>query len=281
MMCDDPFFVTPKGYGHRVPVPCGRCPPCKKRRVDSWVFRLMQHTKVEKHCHFVTITYDTRHVPISPNGFMTLRKSDLQKFWKRLRKANPNWQIKYYACGEYGSKNRRPHFHAIVFGVPDSSAYARAWTIDGEQLGAIHVGVVTRDSIAYTMKYIDKDRMPRQHARDDRHPEFSVCSKGLGENYLTSSVVSYHKADLTRLYATTEGGYRIALPRYYRERIYDKYEKKMQAITAESVRQANEARARQQYYMSDPTVSYETFLDNAKKERYRRMSSRSQQKRNL
>lgn len=156
MACDSPFFVTPKGRFSAVPVPCGRCPPCKQRRVNSWVFRLMQEEKRSSSAYFVTLTYDTRFVPISDNGFMTLRKKDYQDFMKRLRKLSPHVSIKYYAAGEYGSKFNRPHYHAIMFNVPDIELFAKAWSLDGIQLGAVHVGSVTGDSIAYTMKYIAK-----------------------------------------------------------------------------------------------------------------------------
>ena len=48
------------------------------------------------------------------NNPIILKKSDFQKFIKRLRK---DYDIKYFACGEYGDKTLRPHFHAILFGV--------------------------------------------------------------------------------------------------------------------------------------------------------------------
>lgn len=47
-----------------------------------------------------------------------LRKSDLQKFMKRLRyhiSKQTNEKIRYYACGEYGPVHFRPHFHLLLF----------------------------------------------------------------------------------------------------------------------------------------------------------------------
>lgn len=148
--CDSPYWVMPKMGIEKVPVPCGRCPICKHRRVNTWVFRLSQELKRSVSGHFVTFTYDTRHVPISDNGFMTLRKKHFQDFMKRLRKLEPN-HLKYYAVGEYGTHNNRPHYHAIIFNVLDTGSYASAW-----EFGQIHIGHVSSDSIAYTMKYIDK-----------------------------------------------------------------------------------------------------------------------------
>lgn len=184
MICDTPFWVLPKAAFDKVPVPCGRCPPCKHRRVNSWVFRLEREADTSTSAHFVTITYDTFSVPISENGFMTLKKEDIQNFFKRLRKLTDE-KIKYYVVGEYGTQNKRPHYHAIIFNVSDTALYSKAWTLDGRQLGTIHVGKVQSDSIAYTLKYIDKQSFKKNHNRDDRLPEFPLMSKKLGENFLS------------------------------------------------------------------------------------------------
>lgn len=229
MICDTPYFVLPKGSVEKVPVPCGKCPPCKIRRVNGWVFRMLEEAKVSSFAHFVTFTYDTRFVPISNNGFMTLCKRDFQLFMKRLRKLCPEG-LKYYAVGEYGSTNHRPHYHAIIFNVPDVAVYAKAWTF-----GDIHIGDVSGASIAYTMKYIDKQKFRPNHGRDDREPEFPLMSKGLGKSYLSDSILDYHKADISRMYVTLEGGYRTALPRYFREKIYSESDKKHQVRLIESV----------------------------------------------
>lgn len=271
MTCDTPYYVTPKMGTQAVPVPCGRCPPCKLRRVNSWVFRLLQEEKVSTSSHFITLTYDTKHVPISENGFMTLSKRDFQLFMKRLRKICPN-TIKYYAVGEYGTNNKRPHYHAIVFNVPDPQMYFDAWTVDGDNIGIVDVGNVSTNSIAYTMKYIDKANFKRQHGRDDREPEFPLMSKGLGASYLSEDVINYHKDDITRLYATKEGGYRVALPRYYRQKIYSESDLKAQVEIIQKVVEINEAKDKKEYnqlYRDHPApITYEAWKENKKYGRY-------------
>lgn len=130
MKCDDPHIVT-TSRGDRVPVPCGRCPPCKQRRVNEWVFRLMQEDKNSVSAHFVTLTYDTRFVPISENGFMTLKKSDFQDFMKRLRFNTGIQGIKYYAVGEYGSKIS-VHISTLLFSM---SRIRRSISRHGQLMG--------------------------------------------------------------------------------------------------------------------------------------------------
>lgn len=256
MACDSPFYRVWKG--EQIPLPCGRCGPCKKRRVDSWVFRLMQEDKVSATSRFITLTYDNDHVPISENGWLTLTKGhDLvpkddgtfrkvdrccfTKYIKRLRKLCHGVSVKYYACGEYGSDNRRPHWHAIVFNVPDDEMFFTAWSLDGKPFGKVHVGQVSGDSVAYVMKYIDKPGgvplFPNWKpfvGRDDRIPEFALMSKGLGESYITPAIKRYHQADLSRMYMVRDGGFKIAMPRYYRERIYTEDERASQGTLAQA-----------------------------------------------
>lgn len=187
MSCFFPFYVDNPRYPsqsseRQIPVPCGKCPPCLKRRSNQWAFRLQQHEKVSSSAIFLTLTYDNHSVPITDKGFMTLHKPDFQKFMKRLRKLHPKGKsLKYYAVGEYGSTNYRPHYHAILYNaditVEDQSLLEQAWSLDGIPIGHIHVGLVSGASIAYTVKYIHKGKLIPVHSNDDRLPEFSLMSK--------------------------------------------------------------------------------------------------------
>lgn len=217
-MCDDPLMIQPEGYHREVPVGCGKCPPCLKRRIDSWIVRLRQEDFRSSSSYFITLTYAPVHVPRTSNGFMTLKREDLTNYWKRLRKRNPQ-PIKYYAVGEYGEKNSRPHYHAIVFNVADELDIHKAWTIEGVPLGGVHVGQLSNSSIAYCAKYVDKKKGIPVHKRDDRLKEFSVMSRHLGDNFLTPAMKLYYLSDLTRM-SVVLGGKRVALPRYYRDKIF-------------------------------------------------------------
>jgi len=85
---------------------------------------------------FITLTYNNKHLPGNPHdpdlekGLEhnpgTLVKQHLTKFLKRLRK-NSGKKIRYYACGEYGDSNNRPHYHALLFGYkfPDEIYYTK------------------------------------------------------------------------------------------------------------------------------------------------------------
>lgn len=246
MSCASPVLLTRKGenfygkvYNEDLHRPCGRCPQCKKRRVSDWVLRMVEEEKVSSSAFFVTLTYSQMKVPITKNGFMTCHYPDVQKFFKRLRKLQSKYyatnsitipagfptKLRYYAVSEYGSSKTygRPHYHIILFNLVDPDFIPKAWIdpVDGKLIGNVHCGKVTRASIAYTTKYIDKESRIPIHKRDDREPERSYMSKGIGKNFLTPQMVAYFKADIHRLYHTDETGKKIALPRYYRERIFN------------------------------------------------------------
>lgn len=270
MACDSPFYVEIHWQPDKVPVPCGRCPPCQSRRVAQWSFRLRKEEERSHSAHFITLTYNTDHVPISQKGFMTLCKRDFQLFMKRLRKFQSKRQnyvqkISYYVCGEYGSNTYRPHFHAIIFNS-NEEAISECW-----KLGASHIGKVTGASIAYTLKYINKGKIIPIHQNDDRVPEFSLMSKGMGSNYLTPSIIKYHKENLERAYVTTPDGFKVALPRFYKNKIYLEHEQRKQALICKKLSIENDIRARREYQLL--TGSQEGFddqVESGRRARYKR-----------
>jgi hypothetical protein len=222
--CITPFYKKEQIRGEHIPFPCGKCPPCKKRRTSGWSFRLVKEGERSNSALFITLTYDTEFVPITTNGYMTLDLKDLQKFFKRLRKLT-NEKLKYYAVGEYGSTKKRPHYHIILFNA-NPEHIKRAWALNNKHIGAYHIGNVSHASIGYTLKYMSKKSSIPMHQNDDRKKEFSVMSKGLGSNYITQAMINWHKNNLEeRMYVPIEDGKKIAMPRYYKDKMYNEQEK--------------------------------------------------------
>jgi hypothetical protein len=220
----NPFRLTEENGGHQVP--CGKCYNCKRRRTSSWSVRLVKEGERSTSAHFLTLTYNTETVPITDNGFMSLDKTDLQKFFKRLRKwhGKNTTPLKYYAVGEYGGKTKRPHYHIVIFNA-DLNHFERSWSLDLKPLGQIHIGTITEASIGYTLKYICKDSQIPLHKNDDRQKEFALMSKGLGSNYLTEKMVQWHKNNLeNRVYIPLKDGKKAPMPRYYKQKMYDESE---------------------------------------------------------
>lgn len=207
----------------------------------------MQQEKVSKTAYFITLTYDTDHVPITPNLFLSLRYRDVQLYLKRVRKAHDQHakatntvapRIKYYAVGEYGAKSKRPHYHMLIFDAKLELMFEKndllylQMKMDGEtqfrskhwEHGLVTVGRVEKASVGYCLKYMCKVGQVGKFQSDDRVREKALMSKGLGANYLTPQMIKFHRDEiLDRMYVMTEGK-KIAMPRYYKQKIYDQVE---------------------------------------------------------
>lgn len=91
-------------------LPCGKCNECISKRAIEWATRAKHEISEHTENCFLTLTYNDQNLP---SNFIV--KDDFQKFIKKLRK-KLNQKFKYMVSYEYGSKNFRPHMHAIIFG---------------------------------------------------------------------------------------------------------------------------------------------------------------------
>lgn len=137
--------------------------------------------------------------------------------------------IKYYACGEYGGETHRPHYHAIIFNIPPfflehAGVMETIW-----QHGGVYIDKVTNASIAYVAGYVQKKLDKEQVGTldgDDRSPEFSLMSKKMGISYITPEKKKFYKNQLNP-YLILEGGEKMAIPRYFKEKIFDEKEREI------------------------------------------------------
>ncbi|QXP08003.1 MAG: replication initiator protein [Arizlama microvirus] len=210
------------------PVACGKCMYCKAKRISGWSARLMKRDMASAMSFFVTFTYNPDSLMFCPKGRPTLYPSHLTNYWKLLRKKFAKGSISYYACGEYGSNRQRPHYHALVF-IQDYKVlpmHALQHLQTEWKHGEVFVGTVTGESVAYVLKYLSKKPSVPQYSGDKRTPEFQRVSKGMGAEYLTTSMMEWHMANLTeRAYIPTLGGGKAPLPRYYKDKLYTKEQK--------------------------------------------------------
>lgn len=206
-------------------VPCGKCYACCRTRQLDWMFRLNLERKKCVECVFLTLTYDDSNVPTvtdpaSGSLSQTLRKEDLQKYFKRLRKRYPPKSIRYLACGEYGSRTLRPHYHAIIFrnsvdGEPEPDFKLEESVQMDWPFGFVSVGSVTDASIAYTTKYCLKEGS----VPPGGSPTFSLMSTkpALGSSYVEDDkFVNFH---LDHPFVVLPGGVKQRLPRYYQNKL--------------------------------------------------------------
>jgi hypothetical protein len=222
-MCVSPISLKLKdAQGSTMAVPCGKCFQCINARIQGWAARLEKEADFSKSAFFITLTYDEENVPYTPNGWQTVLKYDLQKFFKRLRKREKE-KIKYYAVSEYGGITLRPHYHILLFNATVENI-EKAW-----EHGHIHYGNLEAASVRYCLKYMEKDRI-EPHPDDDRENIKAYMSKGLGKAYLNDKTLKWHRDDLyNRCYYPLPDGKKASLPRYYKEKLYTVDERKEMA----------------------------------------------------
>jgi hypothetical protein len=235
-----------------------------KRRTSGWSFRLVKEGDISNSALFVTLTYDPDYVPKTEKGYLTLCKDDVQRFFKRLRKLTKE-KIKYFIVGEYGTQKMRPHYHIILFNA-NREMVARAWAKDGKELGSIFIGDVSEASIGYTLKYMQKPGNIPIHQNDDRQKEFQLMSKGLGKCYLTQKMIKWHKEDLEqRMYIPMKDGKKIAMPRYYKDKMYSESEKNRIARRMERVGEELDSELHKKYGQNVFSELAKIHIDNFRK----------------
>lgn len=158
-MCLHPIVFDDK----HLKVNCGRCLPCRIRKSEEWAARCALEAQLHDNNCMLTLTYDNEHLPSD----RLVSKRDLQLFIKRLRKAIAPVKIKYFACGEYGSRFSRPHYHILIFGWrPDdlvllsgqNDLFNSAFVFDIWKKGFVSVGLdVSAKSARYVAKYFQKN----------------------------------------------------------------------------------------------------------------------------
>lgn len=209
-----------------VKVPCQRCIGCRLERSRQWAIRCINEAQMhEKNC-FVTLTYETENLTYGGEAY-TLYPRDLQLFFKKLRKKYGP-KIKYFACGEYGEKKGRPHYHACIFGVDfddkiltpvqkgefplyTSASLAKLWTHGGNVIGEVNF-----ETAAYTARYILKKKLGKTASHYKKvgiEPEFTRMSRrpGLGASWLAK-----YKGDVfPHDYQVIRGGVKTRPPKYY------------------------------------------------------------------
>lgn len=229
-------FNKSEGYiDKELTLPCGKCIECKLERSRQWAARCELEAQTNKENCFLTLTYNNENLPKDNS----ISKKEVQKFIKRLRK-KINKKVKYFACGEYGEKLSRPHYHICLFGYDFQDKYKmktdnrfkspfstykgdtqlyRSETLEKIwKKGYASIGKLTYESAAYVARYVTKKiggEKAEQYYKN-KQPEFALMSKKPGIGYewykkFKNDVISTDKVIIRK-------GLTVKVPRYY-----DKY----------------------------------------------------------
>lgn len=184
---------------------------------------------------FITLTYDREHLPDD----YSVHVRPLQLFFKKLRKDLGSKKIRFFACGEYGEINLRPHFHALIFNhdfndkvlhsierenrIYTSLSLSKFWPY-----GFTTLGDITFESAAYVARYnmkkVNGENADIYYLRKNPEtgfwhrvePEFIVMSRrpGIGAPWLEKFKKDVYPDDfvLTR-------GMKMLPPRFYDQQL--------------------------------------------------------------
>lgn len=197
---------------------CGKCGACRANIRTDWTLRLHYEAMSSKNTYFITLTYNDDNLPMNEYGEMTLEPDDLQKFWKRLRKHEAKHQgkshIRHYSIGEYGTRFKRPHYHALIFNI---SLHSLKSIREKWGLGHIRIDPTNPARIHYVTKY---HILKNNHASETVHREFTHMSTkpGIGSNYIDLNG-KYHRENLITY--VMKDNYKLRLPRFYKDRIFN------------------------------------------------------------
>lgn len=165
-------------------VPCGRCIGCRLDYARVWGERCSLEASQYKENMFLTLTYNDENLPLK------VSKKDFDLFIKRLRNHFKDRKIRFFGCGEYGSKGRA-HYHIIVFNgmfddlkyltTKNGNPYYTSKTLESlRSYGFSLVGDCTFKSCNYTARYILKKQIG-----NNKSDEFVKMSRkpGIGREY--------------------------------------------------------------------------------------------------
>ena len=205
---------------------------CRKQKANGWKIRLQEDLRVNKNAMFITMTYSDEELVKLEKEVKELEGYDVDNEVARIsvRRFTENWRkeykktIRHWLVTEIGGNNtERLHIHGIVWTDKKFEDIQRKWKYGNVILGnGKGKHYVNDETVGYIVKYISKV--------DEKHKEYMskmFVSKGIGKEYVNredSKRNKYKKGETKETYIT-QTGQELALPIYYRNKIYTDEEK--------------------------------------------------------
>lgn len=236
-----PELKDPRVYA--VPVGCGKCMECMKKKSRDWQIRLTEEVRSERHgAEFITLTFDTENLKKLTEELLKnnpkLSGYDLDNAIAdiALKRFNERWKkkhgtrLKHWMITELGHTNyEHLHIHGIVWNKTEPSSRAstnhkirkdfRESLKETWKYGRVDLGdYVNERTVNYITKYCSK--------MDEDHKYYKPiirATNGLGINYLKrhdSSRNKFNENGETIEYYKSREGFKIGLPIYYRNKLY-------------------------------------------------------------
>lgn len=252
-------WTPERSNGVPLTIPCGQCLGCRLDRQSFWALRLVHESKMHTEGCFITLTYSDEFLP--PGS--TLVKSHVQDFMRKLRKRISPRKVRFFASGEYGPKDLRPHYHALIFGwepgerklhskqegysLYTSPALSAVW-----EFGYSQFGYITPETCSYVARYtVDKvngeaavehyTRILRSGEMISVQPEFSLMSRrpGIGHDFYRAYQDDFRNYDHAIL-----AGRKKKIPPYYDKLLKRDDELRHEALKLQRKKKARANRAK-------------------------------------
>lgn len=233
-------------FAKYIEIPCGICASCERRRLNGYRMRLLNEISRWPRNAFVTLTFNESYLRYLDEECDSNYNKPVLQFLDNLRKKYGKGIRHWFVC-EFGKLKGRPHYHGILFNIPESltsdaiiDSWNRhrqgsrknkksQWSFAPSDRGVAYVGNrCDSRTCHYICKYITKEwSFGRVRPR-------IISSKGIGENYITPSVISaHHRSGQLLPYITTSNDYVVPLPRYYSERIFSDDDRRLMLYNRE------------------------------------------------
>lgn len=220
-----------------VPIGCGKCMECIKKKAREWQIRLLEETKKTPHAYFVTLTFSDASInqlsnnttlqgyPLDNYIATTAVRLFLERWRKTYHKSLKHWLIT--ELGHKGTQNL--HLHGIIWTQNNQQIhelhkhwqYGYIWP-RSEQKQLTTKNYVNAQTIAYIIKYITKTDLDHKY-----YKPIILTSPGIGKNYTDTPNAQRNKFKIEGTNETykTQTGHQIALPIYYRNKLYTENER--------------------------------------------------------
>ena len=214
-------------FYNSIEIPCGHCIGCKLDYSLDWAMRIVCEASQYDFNYFVTLTYADDCMP--KDGLVS--KRDLQLFNKKLRNKFGDG-VRFFGCGEYGSKMLRPHYHVIYFNLPLTDLVSFGKNREGDNYylsqeltdlwkkGFVLVADVSLKSAAYVARYSVKGMKNSLLG----YEPFLLMSRrpGIGANFVQSKLFDIYNTD--RVYFKFDENKKSLKPnRYFDSQLEKKY----------------------------------------------------------
>lgn len=231
-----------------VPSKCGRCIECRKQYAREWMVRLLEHIKTNKNGKFITLTFSNESIEriINNEWIQAINTDDKKQMYpikemtgyardntiatKAVRLFTERWRNKHKKApkhwlvtelGHNGTENI--HLHGIIWTDETYEEIHKLWKYGyiwprPEDKKQTYVNAAT---VKYITKYVNK--------QDLKHKEYKakiLASQNIGVGYINTMNAqdNEYKGRDTELTYTTTTGHKIALPTYYKKKLYTEEE---------------------------------------------------------